>query len=128
MRIVFARNRDIGDSAAEGGLPLIPETYQVAPLDPEEEDTAIGRGLLETEAERAAMVNQREVAVREGVNILQVFGDKDILLIKISVEGQALSSLPRHGGDVGIADRFKTARDADIPVFEPAEPQGAHQA
>src|ERR1019366_8395757 len=128
VRVALRRKGDAAKCIDNLFLAVMAESQQVAALNPEEADVAPGVGCLEADADIAAPVEQGEAAIREIVDLLQELGNEDVPLIKFRVEDQAAPVLARDGSDILVADRIHSAGDADIPVLQPAEPQGAQQA
>jgi len=67
-------------------LPIVSVAHQVAAVDPKQADIAGSSGLLESDADIASAVNQREVAVRKVVNVLQIPGKEQVLPVKFGIE------------------------------------------
>ena len=74
------------------------------------------------------LVEQGEWSIREFVNLVEIFRDKNILLVKLRVDYQAAFVFSRNGDEILIAHRIDATRDANTAMRHPSQPQGTHQA
>jgi hypothetical protein len=121
--VPLRRDREACERVAKLFLPCVPKSQKVTALDPEQADLPLSVCRLESDADLAAAMKQREIAIREVVDLFEEFGDEQVLLIEKWVDHEAALLFPSDGGDILVTDRIDAAGDADIVMLQPAQPQ-----